>query len=153
MKQYKNDQIIVHWFPEICTHPGTCLRLLPQVFNLEHRPWIDVDAASPEEIIHAVDNCPSGALRYSLPEGSDVDPNIACSIGNINYKRIASGPVRVVVSENGPLFVEGPTLVFDCKGDLIKEDCKMAFCTCGHTKNHPFCDGTHRKFNWKPEQK
>lgn len=87
MKEYKNEHITVHWFPEICAHPGICLRLSPEVFSLKQRPWVNVDAAEPEAIIKTIDKCPSGALRYSIPEGSKVDPQIANGLGNINRVR------------------------------------------------------------------
>jgi len=95
MKEYKNENVIVHWFPELCAHPGTCLRLLPKVFNLKQRPWVNVEAAKPEDIIRAIDECPSGALRYSLPEGSKVDAKIANGVGNINFEK--SNPLAVKI--------------------------------------------------------
>lgn len=136
MKEYKNEHIIVHWFPEVCAHPGICLRLLPEVFNLQQRPWVNVDAAEPEVIISAIDKCPSGALRYSIPEGSKVDTKIAYGVGNIDFER--SNPASVInrVSANGPLSVEGQTAVIGGK---------MALCRCGLSKSRPFCDGTHLK--------
>lgn len=84
MKEYKNDHLIVYWSPELCTHPANCLRLLPEVFNVRKRPWININAAEPEAIIQAIDQCPSGALKYSIPEGSKVNPQLACGVGNIN---------------------------------------------------------------------
>lgn len=144
MKEYKNDQIIVHWFPELCSHPGTCLRLLPEVFNLDQRPWTNVNAAAPEEIIRTVDKCPSGALRYSLPEGSKVDAKLANGVGNINFEKSHPAVVKIRVT-NGPILIEGPALIIDLDGKPIKEGSKMTLCSCGLTKNRPFCDGAHRK--------
>lgn len=125
MKEYKNEHITVHWFPEKCAHPGTCLRLSPEVFNLKQRPWVNVDAAEPEAIIRTIDKCPSGALRYSIPEGSKVDAQIANGAGNINSIR-----------SNGSLLDgEQASVIGDQK----------APCRCGRSKNLPFCDGTHLK--------
>lgn len=148
MKEYKNEQIIVYWYPELCTHPGTCLRLLPEVFSLKRRPWIDINGSTPERIMRAVDACPSGALRYSLPEGSSVDPALACGTGNIDYKKENREIVKIRVTPNGPFLVEGNVELIGVDGELIKEDCKMALCRCGLSKNHPFCDGAHRKQGW-----
>lgn len=152
MKKYENEQITVYWFPEICTHPGICLRLLPDVFNNRRRPWVDVNAASPEEIIHAIDECPSGALRYSLPPGSTVDPALACGVGNIDYRKPGKDTVTIKVSKNGPFILEGHARLTDCDGNLIKEDCKMALCRCGLSKNQPFCDGAHLRQNWEEDR-
>ncbi|MDD2484278.1 MAG: (4Fe-4S)-binding protein [Eubacteriales bacterium] len=144
MKDYKNKDITVHWLPELCTHPGTCLRLLPEVFSLGSRPWINVDGSTPEKIMRAIDECPSGALRYSLPEGSSVDPNEACGVGNLAFKKPSEEPVKIKVIKNGPLLIDGNVILIDSAGEIIKEDCKMALCSCGRSKNPPFCDGTHR---------
>lgn len=143
MKEYKNDQIIVYWFPEVCSHPGICLKLLPKVFNINQRPWINVNAAEPEEIIRCIDKCPSGALRYSLPEGSGVDPQIACGVGNINHEETNPAKVKIKVSGRGPLVVEGPVDVISSGGELLKAANKIVLCSCGKSGNYPFCDGSH----------
>lgn len=74
LKRYKTDDLIVYWLPEKCTHACTCWRSLPEVFNPRVKPWIDVTGAAAEKIIETIDRCPSGALKYELPEGSSVDP-------------------------------------------------------------------------------
>ena len=148
MKEYKNDHLIVHWFPELCAHPGTCLRLLPEVFSLKQRPWVNVNAAEPEKIIDAIDQCPSGALRYSLPESSKVDKQIANGVGNMNFEKSI---VKIRVIPNGPLLTEGPAVVIGLDGKPMKEGSRLALCRCGLTGNRPFCDGAHSKQGWKPD--
>lgn len=32
----------------------------------------------------------------------------------------------------------------------LKADQKYAWCTCSHSENQPFCDGSHRKHNATP---
>ncbi len=141
MKEYKNCDIIVYWYPERCSHPGTCLRLLPEVFDLYYRPWVNVDAASPEKIMACIDKCPSGALKYSLPEGSTADRSMACGVGSLNYH--ASSAVKIKVSGRGPLSVEGPTEVISPDGEILREDSRLVLCGCGKTQSCPFCDGSH----------
>jgi uncharacterized Fe-S cluster protein YjdI len=63
-KRYQGQKINVYFNSQICQHSGNCVRGNHQVFNLQRRPWIDADGASPQEIIRLVDNCPSGALQY-----------------------------------------------------------------------------------------
>ena len=152
MKEYKNDHLIVHWFPELCSHPGICLRLLPEVFNLKQRPWINVNAAEPEEIINTIDKCPSGAIRYSIPEGSKIKKNVSNGVGNINFENTNSSVVKIKVNANGPLLIEGPTIILDFEGKPLREGHKMALCRCGLSGNRPFCDGAHSKQSWKPDQ-
>lgn len=41
----------------------------------------------------------------------------------------------------------GPNLV------VVGGEVKYALCRCGHSNNKPFCDGTHRKVNFKADKK
>ena len=59
---YTNGELTVHWKPGICQHTGICARGLPAVFSPRRRPWIDMTAASTDEIEAQVHRCPSGAL-------------------------------------------------------------------------------------------
>lgn len=144
MREYKNDHLIVYWYPEQCAHPGTCVRLLPKVFDVNRRPWVDINAASPEEIIKAIDQCPSGALKYSLPAGSKVDPALAHGPGSVQYPAENPPAVRIKAVPKGPLWVEGPAEVVNLKGEVLQAGGRLALCSCGKTGNHPFCDGSHR---------
>lgn len=152
MKEYKNDQIIVHWFPELCSHPGICSRLLPEVFNPKQSPWVNVNAAAPEDIITTIDKCPTGALRYSLTEGSQVEPQITSGVGNIDFEKSNPAAVKIRVSPNGPLLIEGPAVVIGLDGHAVKEGGRMALCRCGLSENRPFCDGAHRKQGWEVDK-
>ena len=145
MKEYKNKDIIVYWYPEQCAHPGTCLRLLPEVFCVSRRPWVNVDAAPPEEIIHCIDRCPSGALRYSLPEGSRVDPELMKGVGSVDDMKNAPSAVKVKVIKNGPYLVEGSAEVIGSDGSPLFSGERIALCACGNSQNSPFCDGSHIK--------
>lgn len=49
--------------PERCTHSAKCVRGLPSVFDTKRKRWVDVGAASAEEIAAQVAKCPSGALQ------------------------------------------------------------------------------------------
>lgn len=145
MKEYKNKDIVVYWHPEQCAHPGTCLRTLPEVFCLENRPWINVDAASPEKIIQCIDKCPSGALCYSIPEGSSVDSSLALGAGRLDSIKASSSVVKIKVVKNGPYLIEGPTEVLDSDDKPIFEGSRLALCACGCSQNPPFCDGSHKR--------
>ena len=32
-KEYTNGEIVIVWQPELCTHAGICVKMLPQVYN------------------------------------------------------------------------------------------------------------------------
>jgi uncharacterized Fe-S cluster protein YjdI len=70
-RRYSNGQITVYWDSEKCEHAGFCFRLLPGVFKPSKRPWILIDAASPEEIRKTINKCPTGALSCKLHQSHD----------------------------------------------------------------------------------
>lgn len=84
-KIYSNKDIMVYWNPEQCTHDTNCFSTLPEVFNPEARPWVTIDGSHPLAIIKTVNGCPSGALKYSLPDGSSISPDLARGPGWIGY--------------------------------------------------------------------
>src|SRR5215218_4699827 len=61
---YTKGGIRVEWFAVRCIHSAACIRAQPGVFNPHRRPWIDLDAATEEDIAAAVLECPTGALQY-----------------------------------------------------------------------------------------
>jgi uncharacterized Fe-S cluster protein YjdI len=128
-KEYATDEIVVEWEPRLCFHSQNCVRSLPQVFDETRRPWVDVDAASADEIEAAVALCPSGALRTR----------------RVGAPRKRGGrPLEVRASENGPLLVSGGVRILDAGGAVLYEGERAALCRCGGSSNKPFCDGTHR---------
>lgn len=143
MRVYESTDLVVYWYPELCAHVAFCIRALPSVFDTTKRPWVNIGGAAPEDIIKAIDTCPSGALRYSLPAGSKVRACMANGPGSIDYVD-KSTVTTIRASKKGPLLVEGPVTIQDMKGRLIKEASRVTLCQCGMTGNHPFCDGSHR---------
>jgi uncharacterized Fe-S cluster protein YjdI len=128
-KEYATDEIVVEWEPRLCYHSEKCVRSLPQVFDSSRRPWVQVDAASADEVEAAVARCPSGALRTRRVVARPA-------------KR--GTPLEVRASENGPLLVTGGVRILDADGAVLYEGERAALCRCGGSQNKPFCDGTHR---------
>ncbi|HHU18232.1 MAG: (4Fe-4S)-binding protein [Anaerovoracaceae bacterium] len=144
-REYKTEDLIVYWYPSMCSHAAKCITLLPEVFDMQKRPWVNMNGASAIEIIRTIDKCPSGALRYSLPETSKVDPDLANGPGNIKNKATdLSTPVTIRAVKDGPLLVKGPVTLLDVDGAVLREANSMVLCRCGKSKNPPFCDGEHR---------
>ncbi|HWR66870.1 MAG TPA: (4Fe-4S)-binding protein [Bellilinea sp.] len=88
---YQNDQIAVFWEPRLCIHAGNCFHGLPQVFDPNTRPWVNVNSAAADRIARVVTTCPTGALHYERLDGGEQE----------------AAPVETVidVQPNGPLFV------------------------------------------------
>lgn len=63
---------------------------------------------------------------------------------------------RVIVKRNGPILVQGDVDLVDQDGNAItpppaKTPGTIKLCTCGQSRTHPFCDGTHTCLP-RPEQ-
>jgi uncharacterized Fe-S cluster protein YjdI len=69
IREYSAPGIVITWEPGRCQHSTNCIRGLPQVFDSGARPWIDPTGAGVEEIVRAVDRCPSFALGYRTDDG------------------------------------------------------------------------------------
>lgn len=64
VQSYESEEIVVTFDPEKCQHTAICIRGLPTAFDIKRKRWIDVKAASTDEIAAQIDKCPSGALQY-----------------------------------------------------------------------------------------
>jgi CDGSH-type Zn-finger protein len=60
---------------------------------------------------------------------------------------------KITVKNNGSLRVEGDVEVFDMSGKKFDLGGRtaMSFCRCGHSKDKPFCDGSHREAGFQSE--
>lgn len=63
LQVYEGDGITVTFDKSVCIHSAVCLRGLPAVFDVRRKRWIDVHAASADDIAAQVARCPSGALQ------------------------------------------------------------------------------------------
>ena len=64
--RYHKDGLTVIWQPALCEHSGNCVRALSPVFKPKERPWIQLENGEVEEVMAAIDRCPSGALSCEL---------------------------------------------------------------------------------------
>ena len=99
----------------------------PGVFkaNVEG-PWIDPDAASPEELMQVAINCPSGAIH--------VDAHRRRSRRRPNPK-----VNTITIRENGPLAVYAE---IDLAGERDRIRAPRS-AVAASSKNKPYCDGSH----------
>ncbi len=128
---YSSDKINVSFDSALCIHTANCLRGLPQVFDLDAKPWISPDTASPEDVAEVVERCPSGALQYERLDGGPQEQPEAEPL--------------IYATQNGPLMVRGDVKLLDADGNVKSDGHRMTLCRCGESSNKPFCDSTHRK--------
>ena len=140
-KKYTNGEVTIVWKPNVCIHSTLCWKGatgLMEVFNPMEKPWIKSEGASTERIIEQIQKCPSGALSFYMNnEAEDNQEIFAESI--------------IEVTPNGPLLVYGNITVKDTAGNETHKNKVTAFCRCGASSNKPYCDGTHRKIDFKDE--
>lgn len=49
------------------------------------------------------------------------------------------------VKANGSIRVTGEVDFVDGEGNVIRTESAFSLCRCGHSKEKPFCDGSHRE--------
>jgi uncharacterized Fe-S cluster protein YjdI/CDGSH-type Zn-finger protein len=127
--RYKGESIIVRFHVDRCTHVAECLMGLPDVFDTRKRPWINPDAASPDEVAEVVLRCPTGAIHFQRKDGG--------------WEESPEAVNTLLLEENGPLYAKGNIEVKSSAGEVILRDTRLAFCRCGASKHMPLCDNRH----------
>lgn len=128
-ESYRGKKITIYDNRSLCAHAGVCTDNLSAVFRMKQEPWIDPDAASVEDIVNTIQNCPSGALSYSVDQA-------------VRHENDDSEP-GIFIAVNGPYVVSaGEGLLDTSWGDGASKS-KYTLCRCGASKNKPFCDGSH----------
>lgn len=144
-RSYTNGEITVHWKPKECVHAGTCFRELRKVFDPSRRPWIDLSQASTEQIIDIVERCPTDALTYERnTAGTDAE-------STPSSKPPQAEKVHFSIMRNGPILAEGHFTVIKPNGTEQEIKSITSFCRCGMSHNQPFCDGSHNKKGFFPD--
>lgn len=136
-KRYTNGEVTIVWQPAKCIHSMNCFKGLPQVFDPNKRPWANAQGSATRQIVDQIKKCPSGALSYEMNTGEEkpAEEMISSTI--------------VEPAPNGPLMVHGEVLVKALDGTTTKKNKVTAFCRCGGSGNKPYCDGTHKKIDFK----
>lgn len=133
-KEYTNGEVTVVWRPRMCMHSTKCFKGLPQVFDVQKRPWVNAEGASTGEIIAQINKCPSGALSYYL--NAEGKPENEVYLGEI---------VQMEAAKNGPFLMKGNIRIVNSDGNVIEKQGNTSLCRCGASGNKPFCDGSHKK--------
>jgi CDGSH-type Zn-finger protein len=111
-----------------CRHFGNCTDQLPAVFHHEGDPFVTPDGDVPEKIIDIVRACPSGALGFVR--------------GGIAYEDETREP-EIYVAQDASYHVRGGIELPAEPMNAGANREHYALCRCGHSKNKPFCDGSH----------
>ena len=136
IQNYEGNHVTIHDNRKLCAHAGKCTDGLASVWRMGEEPWIDPNGADVEAIIAVIDQCPSGALSYSI--GSR----------QMDHGTMAEG---VGVAKNGPYHVTGDIALKDSSRDTEHCPDQYTLCRCGASKNKPFCDGSHWDIQFKDD--
>jgi len=136
LDSYEGQGIVVMDNRGTCAHAGFCTDRAPIAFRTHAEPFVAPSGARADEIIRAVRDCPSGALRYAL-EGRD-----ATDAPDQDREP------AIEVSLDGPYRVTGAIPLIDGIGrpeprnDGASHE-HYSLCRCGKSQNKPFCSGMH----------
>lgn len=136
--KYSADSVTVVWKPKRCIHSAICFKGLPEVFDPKARPWVNMTGADAQRIIDQVHKCPSGALSIDNEE----EPTPLDT-------QASETDVQILIQSNGPLLLKGSFTVKYPDGREEKKEGNVALCRCGASANKPYCDGSHRKINFR----
>jgi uncharacterized Fe-S cluster protein YjdI len=136
--KYSNNDITVVWKPGICIHSCSCWKGLPEVFQPQNRPWIEMENSSTEKIIEQVRQCPSGALSYFM---NDLSADVRATTPILAQSSTVS---KIHVIPNGPYQIQTDVMIVHPDGREETRKGKVHLCRCGASANKPYCDGTHR---------
>lgn len=127
MEIVEGSQVTITFDSSRCIHSRNCVLNRPDVFVPGAvGGWILPDAATPAAAIEIGHNCPSGAIRVAMNDGSATSDTAPL----VNTVR---------VRENGPLAIEGELVL---RG-VPQPHARATLCRCGASMNKPWCDGSH----------
>jgi CDGSH-type Zn-finger protein len=118
--------------PSLCTHVGFCTNRRTHVWEMIDQTD-DVEVR--EQLLRMLALCPSGRLGHRpTSDAPEVEPVFEPS---------------VAVVRDGPLWVRGGVEVIGADGVPYERRNRMTLCRCGHSRNKPFCDGTHAEIGFR----
>lgn len=121
----------------LCMHAAFCVgrtRKIPAMMG----DTADSDARA--QVIGMIERCPSGSYLYALEDGGpDVEPDLPLAIA-------------VTAEEGelaGPLWVTGGIPIQRADAQPFETRNRVTLCRCGHSREKPLCDGTHREIGFR----
>ncbi len=128
-KVYEGIGIKVHRVGPICQHASFCANQSTDWFQM--LPDTD-DITVKGRVIDMIEHCPSGALVCEIDD-EIIEPNYPKAISPV---------------EDGPYWVTGGVTIERSDGITLEVRNRVTLCRCGHSKNQPLCDGTHKEIGF-----
>lgn len=129
---YPGTEIMVKHDRTICAFSTFCENKVTDVWEMSAKTE---DTQVRAQVIAMIERCPSGALTYEIAPGAEtIEPDY---------------PEEIAVIADGPLWVTGGIEIARADGQPVETRNRVTLCRCGHSKNKPFCDGTHIDVKFK----
>ncbi|MEW2516443.1 (4Fe-4S)-binding protein [Streptomyces sp. NPDC046870] len=122
-KAYETRDITVTYEARRCLHAAECVRGLPEVFDVNRRPWIRLDGAPAGRVAEVVRRCPTGALQYAPADNGAESPD---------------RPTRITRTPAGQLIVRGELTLDTDEGQ--RTETRAVLCGCARSGLQPYCD-------------
>ena len=127
--------IVVRSDAALCCESGFCANRIAHVRDMLPAT---VEPQVRGRIMAMIERCPSGSLTYAIAEGGpDIEPDLSQQIA-VTTEITSEGPIA------GPLWVTGSIPIVRSDGQPFEMRNRVTLCNCGHSKDKPLCDGTHR---------
>jgi len=135
---YKGDEIKVTFDVNRCIHSAECTNGLPEVFDVDKKPWVQPDNSSPGKVAKVIHRCPTGALQYERLDGKE--------------NETPPKQNKITLGKNGPVYMYGDIEIQNGDGDVVLEDTRFALCRCGESTNKPACDNSHEEIEFTADE-
>ena len=122
--------------PALCAEARFCQR----AGDTWHLVEISDDPAARATAIEEASECPSGRMVLYDKAGKAIEPELPPSIGLIEDEPLGF---------SGPIWVRGGITIESADGHVYEVRNRVTLCRCGHSKNKPFCDGSHLMAQFK----
>ncbi len=121
-----------------CAYANFCHRDMGDAWELTEQ---SDHADAKKEAIIAASECPAGRLTAVTKDGTVLEPELEPAIEVL----------RDLLNDVGcGLYVKGGIPIESSKGFEYERRNRVVLCRCGHSKNAPFCDGTHIDIKFEP---
>ena len=142
---YTGLQVAVQDNRGTCAHSGFCTDRLPTVFRRDVDAFVAPSGGRMDEIIRAVQACPSGALSLAVGEH------------DAGVEVVQDREPAIEVSKDGPYRITGGIPLFDGHGRPVVRNAgasleHYSLCRCGHSQTKPFCDASHKRVGFVADE-
>lgn len=147
-KSYPGTGMILNDDRSLCIHAGFCHNQVTDVWQMMQETGSTLARI---QVIGMIEHCPSGALSYMLDEPTfDLDEDGEISRCEAEPSCVEPNlPRAIALIPNGPLWVTGGVYILRSDGTPLEVRNRVTLCRCGHSKNKPFCDGTHAEIGFQ----